>query len=114
MKHVSTSRRSLIKFIGISGSALALGGPAFATKNISFDSLEITGHGLLDEGPYTLSPLPYAFDALEPHIDAQTMQIHHDKHHAKYVSNLNDAIAKEPSLKDKKLEELLKSTKSLP
>ncbi len=42
---------------------------------------------------FTLPPLPYAFDALEPHIDARTMEIHHDKHHAAYVTNLNNAIA---------------------
>ncbi|HEV7225997.1 MAG TPA: superoxide dismutase [Pirellulales bacterium] len=42
---------------------------------------------------YTVPPLPYAFDALEPHIDAKTMEIHHDKHHAAYVNNLNNAIA---------------------
>ena len=42
---------------------------------------------------YTVPPLPYAFDALEPHIDAKTMEIHHDKHHAAYVTNLNNAIA---------------------
>ena len=45
-------------------------------------------------GPFTLPPLPYAFDALEPYIDAQTMQLHHDKHHAAYVKNLNAAVAK--------------------
>jgi Fe-Mn family superoxide dismutase len=44
-------------------------------------------------GPFTLPPLPYAYDALEPHIDAQTMQIHHDKHHAAYVANLYKAVA---------------------
>jgi Fe-Mn family superoxide dismutase len=43
--------------------------------------------------PFTLAPLPYAFDALEPHIDARTMEIHHDKHHAAYTTNLNAAIA---------------------
>src|SRR6476660_5300132 len=42
---------------------------------------------------FTLAPLPYAYDALEPHIEKQTMQIHHDKHHQAYVDNLNKAIA---------------------
>jgi len=49
-------------------------------------------------GPFTLPPLPYAYDALEPHIDAQTMTLHHDKHHATYVKNLNDAAAKAPEI----------------
>jgi len=48
-------------------------------------------------GPFVLPPLPYAFDALEPYIDAQTMQIHHDKHHATYVKNLNVAVARLPA-----------------
>jgi len=48
-------------------------------------------------GPFTLPPLPYAFDALEPYIDAQTMMLHHDKHHATYVKNLNAAVAKLPA-----------------
>jgi Fe-Mn family superoxide dismutase len=43
--------------------------------------------------PYELPPLPYAYDALEPHIDAETMRLHHDKHHQTYVDNLNKAIA---------------------
>ena len=49
-------------------------------------------------GPFKLPPLPYAYDALEPHIDAETMHLHHDKHHATYVKKLNEAVAKEPSL----------------
>ena len=57
---------------------------------------------------HTLPPLPYAFDALEPHIDAQTMQIHHGKHHQAYVNNLNAALEKAPELHDKSLEELLR------
>jgi Fe-Mn family superoxide dismutase len=57
--------------------------------------------------PFTLHPLPYAFDALEPHIDARTMEIHHDKHHAAYVTNLNKALESAPELAGKKLETLL-------
>ena len=63
---------------------------------------------------FTLPPLPYAFDALEPYIDAQTMQIHHDKHHAAYVNNLNAAIEKAPELASKSLDELLTGINSVP
>ncbi|HET7457636.1 MAG TPA: superoxide dismutase [Gemmatimonadaceae bacterium] len=63
---------------------------------------------------YTLPPLPYAFDALEPHIDAQTMQIHHGKHHQAYVNNLNAALEKAPELQSKSLEELLAGIGSAP
>jgi superoxide dismutase, Fe-Mn family len=48
-------------------------------------------------GPFKLPPLPYAYDALEPHIDTLTMHLHHDKHHAAYVTKLNEALAKEPT-----------------
>jgi superoxide dismutase, Fe-Mn family len=51
-------------------------------------------------GPFTLPPLPYAFDALEPHIDARTMEIHHDRHHKAYVDNLNKAIAEFPDIRN--------------
>jgi len=56
---------------------------------------------------FTLPPLPYAFDALEPHIDAKTMEIHHDKHHQAYITNLNKALESAPELASKSLEELL-------
>ncbi len=65
-------------------------------------------------GPFTLPPLDYAFDALEPHIDAQTMQIHHDKHHAAYVTNLNKAAATEPSLAGKSVEQLVTNLATVP
>jgi Fe-Mn family superoxide dismutase len=65
-------------------------------------------------GPFTLPPLPYAFDALEPHIDALTMQIHHDKHHAAYVTNLNKAVAEFPELGKKRVEELVRDLNALP
>ena len=64
--------------------------------------------------PATLPPLPYAFDALEPTIDAKTMEIHHDKHHAAYVNNLNAAIKGKPELENKSSEELIKTLTSVP
>ena len=65
-------------------------------------------------GPFVLPPLPYAFDALEPYIDAQTMQIHHDKHHQAYVTNLNKAVAGQADLAGKPVEELLRDLRALP
>jgi len=62
---------------------------------------------------FTVPPLPYAFDALEPHIDKQTMEIHHDKHHAAYVTNLNKALESAPALKDKPIEALLEDNCSI-
>jgi superoxide dismutase, Fe-Mn family len=57
--------------------------------------------------PFTVPPLPYAYDALEPYIDKTTMEIHHDKHHAAYVTNLNKALESAPDLAGKTVEELL-------
>jgi Fe-Mn family superoxide dismutase len=57
--------------------------------------------------PFTLPPLPYAPDALEPHIDKMTMEIHHGKHHNAYVTNLNKALESAPDLQNKSIEELL-------
>lgn len=61
---------------------------------------------------FTLAPLPYAYEALEPHIDKQTMQIHHDKHHQAYVDNLNKAIAGTDN-ENKSIEELVKNAGSI-
>ena len=55
--------------------------------------------------PHTLPPLPYPTNALEPHIDAQTMEIHHGKHHNAYVTNLNKALDGHPELQSKSIEE---------
>ena len=62
--------------------------------------------------PFTLPPLPYAFDALEPFIDAKTMEIHHDKHHGAYVTNLNKALEGHADLQNKSIEDLLKDLNS--
>jgi superoxide dismutase, Fe-Mn family len=64
--------------------------------------------------PFKLPDLPYAFDALEPHIDAKTMEIHHGKHHAAYTNKLNEALEKHPNLQDKSIEELLRGIDSIP
>lgn len=64
--------------------------------------------------PFSLPPLPYAYDALEPYVDQQTMQIHHDKHHQTYVTKLNEALEKQPTLHSKTLTELLRDLDKLP
>ena len=63
---------------------------------------------------HVLPPLPYDYNALEPHIDEQTMRIHHDKHHAAYVNNLNAALEKHPELQNKSAEDLIKSINTVP
>jgi len=63
---------------------------------------------------HELPELPYDYNALEPHIDARTMKIHHTKHHQTYINNLNSALEKHPGLGDKGVEELLKDLNSIP
>jgi superoxide dismutase, Fe-Mn family len=63
---------------------------------------------------HEVPPLPYDYNALEPHIDEQTMRIHHDKHHATYVTNLNTALEKHADLQQKSLDDLLRGINSIP
>jgi len=63
---------------------------------------------------FALPPLPYDFSALEPHIDALTMEIHHDRHHQAYINNVNAAIEKHPELGSKSIEELLSDLNAIP
>ncbi len=63
---------------------------------------------------FELPPLPYDYDALEPHIDEQTMRIHHDKHHNTYVNNLNSTLENYPDLADRSIEELISDLNSVP
>jgi len=66
-------------------------------------------------GPFTLPPLPYAYDALEPYIDTETMHLHHDKHHKAYVTKLNEALAKEPSFTPPaNVDDLMKNLDAVP
>ena len=63
---------------------------------------------------YELPPLPYPFDALEPNIDAQTMEIHHDRHHAAYGNNLNKALESHPELGNQSVEDLIRNINQVP
>src|SRR5688500_7828568 len=77
----------------------------------------LAGFGALRRSPrmaHEVPALPYDYTALEPHIDEQTMRIHHDKHHAAYVTNLNAALEKHPDLQTKSIEDLLKGINSVP
>ena len=64
--------------------------------------------------PFEVPPLPYDYSALEPYIDTQTMQLHHDKHHAAYVNNLNAALEQYPDLQRKSAEDLIRDLNSIP
>jgi Fe-Mn family superoxide dismutase len=79
------TRRQAIKTTALASAALATLPGAIAQTNS-------TAPATAPSGPFTLPPLPYAYDALEPYIDAETMHIHHEKHHAAYVANLNKAV----------------------
>lgn len=94
----------------------ALKSTAFATAAaaVAVNPINIS-HAAENPSPsFTLPPLPYAFDALEPHIDARTMEIHHDRHHKGYVDNLNKALADNPDLSRKSIEDLVRNLDSVP
>lgn len=86
-----SSQPSRRQMLGTLGTLAAAGGWIGLTPDESFAQDTPAGQGMPKE--YALPPLPYAYDALEPHIDAQTMTLHHDKHHDAYVKGLNAAIA---------------------
>ncbi len=92
----------------------ALVSAAFATAPGAIAQTTPTAAPAAPTGPYKLPPLPYAFDALEPHIDARTMEIHHDKPHAAYVTNLNKAVADYPEVGKKSGEELVMDLNAVP
>jgi superoxide dismutase, Fe-Mn family len=96
------SRRNFLQASAVTGAALLSTLPPAAFAQAAPPT-----------GPYKLPPLPYAFDALEPTIDAQTMEIHHDKHHASYVNNLNAAI-QGTDLGDQSIEDLMRNINDVP
>ncbi len=101
------TRRQALKTTALASAALATLPGAIAQTNS-------TAPAAAPSGPFTLPPLPYAYDALEPFIDAETMHIHHDKHHAAYVANLNKAVADIPQTITPPIENLLSNLSVVP
>jgi len=87
---------------------------SFVKLSIAAGAVSVAPVALAQEkGAFTLPELPYKPDSLAPHIDAKTMEIHHGKHHAAYINNLNTAVAANASLKDKSLEEIVTTLPSV-
>jgi Fe-Mn family superoxide dismutase len=107
-----TTRRQALKTL----TAAAIGSTAISRLPVmAADATPASATPPAPTGPYKLPPLPYAYDALEPSIDAMTMHLHHDKHHQSYVNKLNEALAKEPSFTPPaNVEDLLKDFSSVP
>jgi len=102
------TRRQAIKAGALASAALATIPSAIAQTHSAVPAAAATN------GAFTLPPLPYAYDALEPYIDARTMEIHHDKHHAAYVANLNKAVAEFPDVAKQSVEDMLKNLNAVP
>jgi Fe-Mn family superoxide dismutase len=107
------TRRQALKAALLGGAALASGALPLPTLRAA-QTPAPPKPADAPAGPFRLPPLPFAPDALEPAVDAQTMQIHHGKHHAAYVANLNKAVAAHPSLQKKTVEELVRHLDAIP
>ncbi len=100
------SRRTVLKSVALA--------PAAAPLILSAAQPAAAPAAAVPEGPHKLPPLTYAVDALEPFIDAKTMEIHHDRHHAAYVVGLNKAVAAHPDLAGKSAQELISNLTAVP
>lgn len=109
---MSMTRRESLKTLALGAGAL-LTLPAGGLLGPQASSAQ-SGTPPASTGPFVLPPLGYEFDALEPFIDAQTMQIHHDKHHATYVNKLNEAVANHAALQKQSVEQLLRTLSRVP
>lgn len=110
---MNLNRRHFLFLLGTTAASYTLNGCAFA-ENSGENSSQTQKVSQGKPSVIELPPLPYAYEALEPHIDAETMRFHHDKHHAAYVKNLNAALDKHPKLKDKSIEDLLSNLNNVP
>jgi Fe-Mn family superoxide dismutase len=110
------NRRDLLVAGSIAGAAL-LGAEKLAASLLAANGPEKSRKNFTPEDSsmaFTVPPLPYSFDALEPYIDAKTMEIHHDKHHGAYVTNLNKALEGHPDLQSKSIDDLMKNLDVVP
>ena len=101
------TRRDVLKTLGAGAAVLGLGA-------ITAPAATSGAKAATTPQPFALPKLDYAYDALEPHIDAQTMEIHHSKHHQAYITNANNALKNQPSLQGKSAEEMVKDLNALP
>lgn len=110
----SLSRREALKTLGAGAAFLGLG--MISTRAIAADSPSSAASAAAPAPtqPFTLPKLGYAFDALEPHIDARTMEIHYTKHHQAYITNANKALADYPDLQKLSADEILKNLGTMP
>jgi Fe-Mn family superoxide dismutase len=106
MLNLAMDRRTVLRQMGVLSGAALLG------AEISAQILPSTP--AVKASPFTLAPLPYAYDALEPYIDAETMHLHHDKHHQAYVNNLNAVVTAHPELTGRSLDSLLAHLDTVP
>src|SRR6202162_6640768 len=110
------NRRKFLVNTGIVGAGL-LGGGKTAPGLLRAGTATNSDSNLTPEETavaFSVPPLPYSFDALEPYIDAKTMEIHHDKHHNAYVTNLNKALESAPDLQSPSVDDLLKNLDGVP
>jgi len=110
---MALNRRNFLFILGATTGTVALGifPSACAAEPPQGNSAKPTPD---TQEAFKLPPLPYPYEALEPHVDRATMQFHHDKHHAAYIKNLNEAVNKHPQLKGRSAEDLLRNIKNVP
>jgi superoxide dismutase, Fe-Mn family len=102
------NRRSVLKALSLSAGVIAAG------KTVEMNTWAQATAAPSQAGPFTLPPLAYAYDALEPYIDAETMHLHHDKHHQSYVDHLNAAVAGHPDLAGNSVDDLIANLNAVP
>ena len=109
------ARRRFLGALGLGSAAALVGVRSSEASSIfrapAFREVQTTGPV---NGKFVLPPLPYAYDALAPYIDAETMQLHHDRHHQTYVNELNAALANYPDLQQREVTDLLYNITSIP